>query len=1248
MRTTAPAHYQETGAAAIGSGKAPGHSGFSPWGVIVRRVVRHVLMLLAPGFVLCAAAQTTVSEPIAANTHWTVANHPYIVRGELALQNGAVLSIDPGVTVYMAPHSGLTVHSGSIRALGTAEKPIRVLSEKHRLDQTPGPGDWKQWIFEAGAVNTRLEHVDFEHGRGLVVHGAAPVFNYLNLRNHLGAAISIDLAASPSGVGLQASGNTLNGIAVPAGEIATSVQWGLRGIPYVLVAGVVSVGTAPAITSVSPSVVEQGQTVALTISGVRLAGLQGVEFDRSGLQATVFPGATDSQAVLQVQVDPAAQPGPAELRFKVDAGEVLRLHAITVTVPTPSIRALDPDTVVAGAGPQAFRVLGRNFSARSEVLVNAAALPTQFVSAGELKASLPNQTTPGTLQVQVRTADPSNPASPLLSAQAALSVQAPVPPTLSVEPTPIALPPDNKAREITLRLSKADYRDNVLNLSVADTTKASVSPASILVAAGQTSVRISVVSKRAGTTTLNVDSPTLAGVRVPMFITADFRGANMAFSAPVGVVVAQSSASVVTKTVSVTHPTVGVAVGAVLTGADPAAWGLASETALTVHGRGIPAGAQIELQPNTGVSVGTASVSTDGTRLTANLQTAADAPLGARKLIVKDAGGRVIDFADPAKSVVSILTGLPTMESMLPFAVLRGGTVELLIRGRHLQQGRVVLVPADGVAVDTQPQASADGTTLTVRLSIASDAPLGPRTVQVLTPAGGTGSVPASTNTLTIASHVQDASRAITSQPVGVRVGADGPAPAATLSRLQTSPLVGLLVGGGVTDVAPRVGVVGTDVEVTLRGVELQGMTAVDFVPAAGLRVLAAPVVDAQGTQARFTLRIDADAARGLRSLVAKAGDQTLGFVRPEQASFLITAPVPELISVSPQVIVAGQAATALHVRGRNFSNITGVRAEPTNGITVTGPFEVGAGGTELGFKVLAATGATAGERTLVVSSAAGDSSTVPAAGNLLRVARQAGPAYADLQSAAVGVVVGAGSGSVGARQERWLSSPMVGLMVGESGRVTGWPSTAASPGVGLLVGAGARSMSPSGWLRGANGNIVIEGQDLGSVTAARVEPNTGLLLGPPVVSADGKQLSVSIAVAPDAPMVERTLRLTRSSSGDLLFTDSTLGRFDIGQMPTLRSLAPIVLEQGKSTPLTIRGSQLQGVTGVVFEPSGGMRAVSAPTWGQDDFGEFLRVTVLVEHDAATGQRVLRLQVPGGMTPASAEVANRLTVVAPQ
>lgn len=248
-----------------------------------------VLALIGVSLCFPVLSQTSVSGAIAVNAHWNTSGAPYVISGDVVVQNGAELSIDPGVTIYMAVGSNLRVQAGSVQAVGTATKPIRVLSDKVRLGQDSAPGDWKQWVFGSGTVNTRLEHVEFAHGSGLAVNGSAPVFNYLNIHDHAGAAISVDLAASPSGVGNRASGNVVNGVAVPAGDIPGKVNWGIRGIPYVVSSGTVSVGASPAVTALTPDTLQQGDTVTVTIAGRRLNGLSAARFEQAGSPRRCWP-----------------------------------------------------------------------------------------------------------------------------------------------------------------------------------------------------------------------------------------------------------------------------------------------------------------------------------------------------------------------------------------------------------------------------------------------------------------------------------------------------------------------------------------------------------------------------------------------------------------------------------------------------------------------------------------------------------------------------------------------------------------------------------------------------------------------------------------------------------------------------------------------------------------------------------------------------------------------------------------------
>lgn len=418
---------------------------------VLDRVLGVILLAMAAFLALPALAQTTVSGNIGANTRWTVAGAPYVVSGNVSVENNAVLTIDPGVTVFMGAGTSLTVVAGSIQAAGTTANRIRVLSDKTRQGGVALPGDWKNWVFTAGTRDTRLDNVDFEHGSGLQVRGSAPVFNNLAVRNHLGAAISVDLTASPSGVGNEATGNTLNGIEVPSGEINSNVRWGMHGIPYVVSNGSLSVGSAPAITSLIPDTLQQGESGTVNVSGNRLAGLSRVDFDAAGATVEILPGASDTAATFSISIAESVPLGPIGANFVTDAGVVQVPAALTIARKEPKLSTLSPASVFVKQAETVIDITGKNLLPTSSAELDGISLATEFVSNTVVRAIIPSQQVAAVRSLRVRTPDPAAPGTELLSNSLPFSIV--TPPAITLRAATEYGPPSVNVSEFTISQS---------------------------------------------------------------------------------------------------------------------------------------------------------------------------------------------------------------------------------------------------------------------------------------------------------------------------------------------------------------------------------------------------------------------------------------------------------------------------------------------------------------------------------------------------------------------------------------------------------------------------------------------------------------------------------------------------------------------------------------------------------------------------------------------------------------------------
>ncbi|WP_197528683.1 lamin tail domain-containing protein [Aeoliella mucimassa] len=134
------------------------------------------------------ASGQTVGGDITTPQHWTAANSPYFVTSDLVIRDGGVLTIDPGVSVFLGDNTGLTVAAdGQLIAEGTADAHITFATNPNQ-----NGSNWNGLTFEDTQLDNRLTYVDQHAGGGTgqaidIDHGRLTIdhMNWLNINEQI-------------------------------------------------------------------------------------------------------------------------------------------------------------------------------------------------------------------------------------------------------------------------------------------------------------------------------------------------------------------------------------------------------------------------------------------------------------------------------------------------------------------------------------------------------------------------------------------------------------------------------------------------------------------------------------------------------------------------------------------------------------------------------------------------------------------------------------------------------------------------------------------------------------------------------------------------------------------------------------------------------------------------------------------------------------------------------------------------------
>ena len=878
----------------------------------------------------------TASVNVSAPNQTAPAALPFAINQTITLTSLSPPSIAPGGPAFTLTVTGTGFTSGTVVAWNGQVLPTTVSSSTTMTASVPAT-----LIAQAGTAS-----ITAQNGTGTVISnvlsftiaGQPLTLTSLSPGSAPAGSSSLTLivngsgflAASPSGT-VPTPGTTVTWNGSPlatqfisSNQLSATVPAALLTNPGTVPVSVTgspapasltfTITSALTITSISPTgAAVGGPGFTLTVNGTGFTNSTTVTWNGS-LLPTTFVSSTQLTAAVPasliaspgtaaVSVSAANQPAPPAIQFNITQG-------LTLT-------SLSPASTTAGGSAFTLTVNGTGFTSGTTVNWNSTALTTTFVSATQLTAAVPAGliAQPGTASITASTASQ-------LSNALTFTIAPPIPVITSISPSSVSAAGPGFTLTVTGMgfVNGATVSFNASGLTttfVTPTQLTAAIPANLIaqpgmaqitvsnpaggpsnavtltiVPAGPVITNISPSSVSAGgpAFTLTVTGTGFASGAVVSFngatlVTTFVSGTQVTAAVPASLIVQQGSAQI-----TVSNPTGPASNAATLTIAAPAP----VITSISPTGAAVGGPAFTLTVNGTGFVPG-AVVSFNSTALTTSFVSATQVTAGVPASLIATPGTAQITLSNPGGAMSNAVTltvqaPVPTITSISPATVIAGGpTFTLTVTGTNFLPGATV----------TLSTTTSTGSTPTFIARIGTSI----RTPRHESPADSTGL------TTTYVSDTQ-----LTAQVPAILIAQAGTAQiTATNTGGATSNAVTLTIGNPtpiLTNISPSSVTIGG-------GAFTLTVSGSNFVQGATVQVATSTLATTFVSNTQLTAAVPAN-------LLQTAGQVLVTVTNPgtmpsNPLNLTVTAPVPTINIITPDMVRAGGPAFTLTVNGTGF-----------------------------------------------------------------------------------------------------------------------------------------------------------------------------------------------------------------------------------------------------------------------------------------------------------------------------------------